>query len=159
MNDLAVARAIHVLAVTHWIGGLAFVTLVILPLAAARSPDEGLTLFDAVERRFAAQVRFSVPVAGLSGLWMAWRLEIWVRFVDPTYWWMTAMLALWVVFMLILFVAEPLLEPMFARGAARGPAALLRGVCWMHAVLLALAVITVIGSVAGAHGFMAIWPG
>jgi uncharacterized membrane protein len=154
MNDLAVARAIHVLAITHWIGGLAFVTLVILALAAARPPGEGLTLFNAVERRFAAQVRISVPIAGATGLWMTWRLEIWDRFVDPAYWWMMAMLALWVAFMLILFVAEPILEPMFSHVAARHPARLLRGLRWMHGVLLTLAGITLLGAVAGAHGFI-----
>jgi uncharacterized membrane protein len=32
MNDLAIARAIHVLAVIVWIGGVAMVTTVILPI-------------------------------------------------------------------------------------------------------------------------------
>ena len=31
MDDVTVARALHVLAVVHWIGGVAIVTLVILP--------------------------------------------------------------------------------------------------------------------------------
>jgi uncharacterized membrane protein len=32
LNDLAIARAIHVLAVVVWIGGVAMVTTVILPI-------------------------------------------------------------------------------------------------------------------------------
>ncbi len=39
MDDVTVARALHVLAVVHWIGGLAFVTCVVLPLARARGVD------------------------------------------------------------------------------------------------------------------------
>ena len=30
-DDVVVALALHVLAVIHWIGGLAFVTLILLP--------------------------------------------------------------------------------------------------------------------------------
>jgi len=62
VDDVAVALAFHVLAVIHWIGGLAFVTLTVLPLARLRSTrKEGVALFESVERRFAAQVRFSIP--------------------------------------------------------------------------------------------------
>ena len=31
MDDLALARAIHVVAILFWIGGVAFVTLIVLP--------------------------------------------------------------------------------------------------------------------------------
>jgi uncharacterized membrane protein len=53
MIDLAIARAIHVLAVVVWIGGVAMVTTVILPMVRrAGTPTEGQTLLEAVERRF-----------------------------------------------------------------------------------------------------------
>jgi hypothetical protein len=32
MDDIVIARALHVLAVVHWIGGVAFVTLIVLRL-------------------------------------------------------------------------------------------------------------------------------
>src|SRR4051794_7311872 len=103
MDDITLARALHVLAVIHWIGGLAFVTLIVLPLAGSRSAaNEGLDLFAAVEQRFAAQVRISIPLVGVTGLWMTYRLDAWDRFVDPAYWWMTAMLGLWLFFMLMI---------------------------------------------------------
>ena len=77
MDDIELARALHVLFVTHWIGGVAFITLVALPLArASEDPHEGWTLFEAIERRFAAQIRFSIPLAGATGFWMAWRLDL-----------------------------------------------------------------------------------
>ena len=42
MNDLAIVRAIHVLAVVIWIGGLAMATTVILPtVRRAPTPAEG----------------------------------------------------------------------------------------------------------------------
>ena len=40
-NDFAIARALHVLAVLIWIGGVAFVTLVLLPACRALSEPAG----------------------------------------------------------------------------------------------------------------------
>jgi uncharacterized membrane protein len=70
--------------------------------------DKGWALFDAIERRFAAQVRFSIPLAGATGLWMAWRLDLWGMFAEPAAWWMDAMVLLWALFMAFVFVVEPL---------------------------------------------------
>ena len=84
IDDVEIARALHVLFVAHWIGGVAFVTLVALPLArASGEAEKGWALFEAIERRFAAQVRFSIPLAGATGLWMAWRLDLWGLFAEP----------------------------------------------------------------------------
>jgi len=154
IDDIALARALHVLAVVHWIGGVAFVTLIVLPLAGLRpTAEEGLALFDSVERRFAAQVRVSIPLAGATGLWMTYRMDLWERFADPRFWWMSAMLGLWLVFALMVFVAEPLLHERFARQARRDPASALRRMTRLHAILLAFAALTVLGAVAGAQGF------
>ena len=109
LNDIELARALHVLFVVHWIGGVAFVTLVALPLGGrSRTPREGWALFEAIERRFSAQVNWSIPLAGATGLWMAWRLDLWAQFADPTFWWLDAMVLLWALFMALVFVVEPL---------------------------------------------------
>lgn len=154
MDDLALARALHVLAVIHWIGGLAFVTLVILPLARSRrAAEEGLALFESVERRFSAQVRISIPLVGATGFWMTYRLNLWDRFIDLNFWWMGAMLGLWLIFMLMLFVAEPLLHAKFENRARPDPAATFHRMSRLHEFLLLLAALTTLGAVAGAHGF------
>ncbi len=154
MVDLILTRAIHVLFVIHWIGGLAFVTLVVLPLGYdRRRAAETLALFEVVERRFSTQVRVSVPIAGAAGLWMTWRMQVWDRFLDPAYWWMGAMLGLWLLFMLMLFVVEPLMRRGFHASAAADPAAILRRLTVVHGILLTLAILTVLGAMAGAHGF------
>ena len=154
MDDVILARALHVLAVIHWIGGLSFVTLVILPLSRpTRGQGEALALFDRVERRFSAQVRVSVPLVGATGLWMTYRLDLWYRFADPHFWWMSAMSGLWLVFMAMLFVVEPLLHSHFARRAHEDPIKTFRLMSSMHLALLAIAAITALGAVAGANGF------
>ncbi len=154
-DDILLARALHVLLVVHWIGGLAFVTLIVLPLARSHPRAEaGLALFDGVERRFAAQLRLTMPLAGAAGLWMTYRMELWARFLDPHFWWMTAMLGLWLFFMLMLFVLEPLLHARFEERAKRDPLPVFRKMIVLHAFLLACAALTILGTVAGAHGFL-----
>lgn len=153
MDDVILARALHVLCVIHWIGGVAFVTLVVLPLAASRTaPAEGLALFRSVERRFSGQVRVSIPLAGATGLWMTYRLDLWSRFGEPQFWWLDAMLGLWLIFMIIVFVLEPLLHEKFEQKAIGDPRFALRALGLMHGILLALATITAFGAVSGANG-------
>jgi uncharacterized membrane protein len=155
VDDIALARALHVLSVIHWIGGLAFVTLIVLPLARSRqTADDALTLFESVERRFSAQVRISIPLAGVTGLWMTYRLELWDRFLNPDFWWMAAMLTLWLIFMLMLFVVEPLLHRSFATKARQDHAVTFRRMSRIHQFLTLVAAITAFGAVAGAHGFV-----
>lgn len=156
MDDVTIARALHVLAVVHWIGGVAMVTLVILPaLARLAAPERRLDLFEAIEGRFGGQARWSVTLAGLSGFWMTWRLDAWDRFATPGYWWMHAMVAVWALFTLILFVAEPLfLHAWFRRRAERDPDGTAALVLRAHRVLLTVAAATILGAVLGAHGLL-----
>ncbi len=98
MDDLTIARALHVLAIVHWIGGVSMVTLVLLPGLIRTVPaSERLTLFELIEGRFAFQARISTVLAGASGFWMTHRLAAWDRFADPRFWWMHAMVAVWAI--------------------------------------------------------------
>jgi uncharacterized membrane protein len=153
LNDIELVRALHVLFVVHWIGGVAFVTLVALPVArASADAQKGWALFEAIEKRFSAQVKWSIPLAGLSGLWMAWRLDLWAEFADPTFWWLDAMVLVWALFMVLVFIVEPIAHARLKAQAALDPAAVLRRLSRAHLVLLAAAIITILGAVAGSNG-------
>jgi len=150
----SVARAIHVLAVVHWIGGLYFVTFVVLPGLIERPAGERLDLFDAIERRFAGQARISTALAGLTGFYLLQAYDHWARLIDPRFWWLDAMLVLWALFTIMLFVAEPLfLHAWFDAFARRNPDKAFRIALAMHRVLSFVALATIVGAVAGAHGF------
>ncbi len=149
----ALARAVHVLSVVHWIGGLAFVTFVILPSLREFEAERRLAVFDALERRFARQARISVLLAGISGFYLLDVLGHWERIADPGFWWLHAMIALWTIFVVMLFVAEPLfLHAWFESRARQDPDGAFRIALRGHRVLSALALITVAGAVGGAHG-------
>src|SRR5258706_3450653 len=156
MDDVTIARVVHVLAVVLWIGGVAMVTTVLLPAVRRfKSPEEQLAFFTAVEGRFGRQARVTTLLAGASGLYMVQRLDAWDRFATAGYWWMHAMVLVWLLFALMLFVAEPLfLHRWFMARAAVAPAATFRLVQRLHWLLLSLSLNAVAGAVAGSHGLV-----
>jgi uncharacterized membrane protein len=87
VDDVTLARAIHILAVVHWIGGVAVVTTIVLP-RARELPDakDAVALFETFEKRFAAQARVSILLAGLSGLYMLVKMNAWDRFQYLSFW-------------------------------------------------------------------------
>lgn len=154
MTELALARALHVLGVVVWIGGVCMVSTVVLPaLRRGRLGSDRLSAFQAIERRFVWQARAAVLLVGATGLYLTARMELWDRFRNLAFWWMHAMAAVWLLFFIILFVGEPLvLHRWFSGWAAREPE---RALAWLHAahlVVLALSLATVVGAAAGAHG-------
>jgi uncharacterized membrane protein len=154
MNDVIIARALHVLGVVIWIGGVATVTLVVLP--ALRRGDLGtnrLQAFEAIEGRFAWHARIATLLVGLTGFYMTQRLDLWDRFRSGGFWWMHAMVCLWLLFSLLLFVAEPLvLHRRFHARATTAPGAAFALLQRAHWLLLALSLVTILGAVAGSQG-------
>ena len=153
MDAYVLARVLHVLAVVHWIGGVAMVTLVILPQMRALPPVDRIAMFERLEGRFGGQAKLSVLVAGASGLWMLWLTDGWSLFLDRSHWWLHLMVAVWAIFTLVLFVLEPLfLHRWFHARAVRDPEGTFALVLRMHRALLALSALAVVGAVQGAHG-------
>ena len=155
MTDVIIARALHVLAVVIWIGGVSMATSVVL--SAVRRGDLGedrLQAFKAVEGRFVWQARTAVIVVGLTGLYMTWRLDLWDRFRTAHYWWMHAMAFVWLLFAFLLFVAEPfILHRHFGRWARARPDAAFAWLQRAHWILLVLSIATILGAVAGSQGW------
>ena len=150
--DFTLARVVHVAAVLMWIGGVAFVTTVLFPsIARAHPPDERLEAFHRFERPFAGQARIWVLLAGASGFWMAWRADMWSRFLEVRYWWMHAMVIVWLGFSLMLFVIEPLVLHKRMENSVT-PAADFDRMSRMHRRALAVSMIALAGAVGGSHG-------
>ena len=142
------------LAVVLWIGGVAFVTAVLLPAVRQHVPPaQRLPFFDRIERRFAWQARVTTLLAGVTGFWMTARYDLWPRFAQPEFWWMHAMVLVWALFTLMLFVLEPLvLHRWLGARHARDPGSTFALVQRLHWILLTASLITVFGAVAGSHG-------
>ena len=137
---------------------MAFVTTVFLPaVRGLQAPAERVVFFQTVERRFGSQARVTTALAGFSGLYMVVRLDLWDRFLSVEYWWMHAMVAVWLLFTLMLFVAAPLFLDrwLLARAKAR-PEAIVKLIGRLPWIPWVLSLITLIGAVLGSHGVLII---
>src|ERR1022692_3385512 len=156
MEGAIVARVPHVLGVVWWIDGVAMVTTVLLPATKRmKTPAERVMFFETVEHGFALQARIATLVTGASGLYLGYRFDLWQRFPHIEFWWMHAMVLVWALFTLLLFVLKPLfLHRWLGEGVRRDPASTLTLMARLHWVLLGLSLVTVAGAVAGNHGFL-----
>jgi uncharacterized membrane protein len=156
MDSLAFARVLHVLAIIVWIGGLSIVTTTLLP--AIRRGELGtdwLAAFQAIERRFVWQARIAILLVGATGLYMVQEADLWDRFSSLAYWWMHAMVGIWAIFAIGLFLVEPVILDRRLPGLVRKrPAATFAWLARVHWLLLLLSLITVFGAVAGGHGWL-----
>ena len=73
-----------------------------------KDPQDRVSFFERVERNFAWQARVTTLLVGVSGIYITTVWDLWSRFESPGYWWMHAMVFVWIVFIVVLFVAEPL---------------------------------------------------
>ena len=150
-----IARAIHVVSVVMWIGGVYFVTTVFIPnIRKEKDHSTRLELFESIENRFALQAKFITVVAGLSGFYMVHFLNAWERYHQISFWWLQLMSFVWLVFTIVLFILEPLvLHRWFARSATKNSDRTFGILHNFHKLILTISLIAVIGAVAGSHGF------
>ncbi len=149
------ARALHVIGVVFWIGGVAFVTTVLIP-SLKKSVDSGsrLETFERLENRFSFQAKIATQITGLSGLYMLFFMDIWDRYLELQFWWLHLMTLIWFIFTAVLFVFEPLfLHRWFHKKAIENSDAAFNRLHTMHITLLLLSLIAVFGAVAGSHGY------
>lgn len=154
LNSLAFARALHVIGVVLWIGGVAMVTTVLLPAVRQfKTAEEQVAFFETVEARFGRQARWTTLLTGLTGFYMLSVLHAWGRYGLPQFWWIHAMTAIWLIFTVMLFILEPLvLHRWFLEQAKQNPERTFAVIQRLHWLLLALSLVTVLGAVSGVHG-------
>lgn len=150
------ALVLHLIAVIIWIGGIAAVTTVMFPtMRRLESGEQKAWMFAQVENRFRPQARLAWLVVGLSGIYMVYSLRAWAWFMAARFWWMDAMVALWLLFGLMLFLVEPLVVgPRLERELAIEPAKALARIETLHWILLVVSLLVIAAVVAGVHGWV-----
>ncbi|MCP4988310.1 MAG: hypothetical protein GY928_20360 [Colwellia sp.] len=149
------ARSVHVLAVVIWIGGVAFITTVLLPaLKKLATAQQRIELFEQLEHKFSWQAKVTTLLTGISGFYMLYFLDAWHRYQELQFWWLHLMTCIWAIFTLVLFVLEPLfLHRWFLQQAQKDADKTFAKIQRMHIILLTLSLIAVFGAVAGSHGY------
>jgi len=154
VDDVALARAIHVLALVHWFGGVFAVTTIVLPRARALSDaKDAVAAFEAFEQRFASQARISILLAGLSGVYMLIKMNAWDRFQYASFWWMHLMVAVWVAFAVMIYILEPIaIHQRFHAFALRQKDRAFVLATRLHAIALVVSAVGIGAGIVGAHG-------
>ena len=150
-----IARVLHVIGVVLWIGGVAFVTTVLIP-ALRRMDDipKRYELFETLEGRFSFQAKIATAITGFSGLYMLEFMDGWSRYLSLSFWWIHLMTLIWIIFTLVLFVFEPLfLHRWFREKAQEDSEKSFRVLHNLHKVLLTLSLLSILGAVAGVRGY------
>ncbi len=152
---IILARAIHIISVVIWIGGVAMVTLALLPsIRKENDQSQALVTFEKLEARFSTIAKVTTVLAAVSGFTLLHLLNGWARFQQTKHWWLYAMIIIWLLFSLILFVIEPFflhkLKKRFSNYSASEISLLIQRV---HAILLLLSLLTIAAAVAGSHGW------
>lgn len=155
LTGYTIARALHVLAVVLWIGGVAFVTTILIP-SLKQIPDihDRLALFEKLEGKFAIQAKITTLLTFITGIYLIDLMDIWGRFLQVEFWWMHLMVFVWLLFTLVLFVFEPwFLHAWFRKKALIDSKKTFQRVHIMHIALLSVSLLTILGAMLGAHGF------
>ena len=85
---------------------------------------------------------------------MTYKLDAWSRFYQAQFFWMHAMVFVWLLFFLALFVIEPFILKNHGRMVKDGHSINnLRKTQIIHSVILTLSLITIVVSALGTHGF------
>jgi uncharacterized membrane protein len=151
-----VALMLHLIAVVIWIGGIAAVTTVMFPaMRRFESNEQKAWMFAQIENRFRPQARTAWLIVGLSGIYMVYSLHAWAWFTAGHFWWMDAMVALWLLFGLMLFLIEPLIvAPRLERELTNEPAKALARIETLHWIILIVSLLVIAAVVAGVQGWV-----
>ena len=101
---------IHILTVILWIGGLGFITILILPMVV-KMPDalQKVLLFQRIEHRFAPLARIYTVIVGVSGFSMFFILDFAPILFEKEGIFLLIMIAIWIFWVIMLFGLEPLI--------------------------------------------------
>jgi putative copper export protein len=104
-----ISLIIHVLSVVIWIGGVAFVTIIMFPMIQrAQSSLEQVLMFQGVEHRFSRIAKVMVILTGLSGLFLIKEKGLSSGVL--------IMIFVWTIYASLLFFLEkPLFKRLFAK--------------------------------------------
>lgn len=145
--------AMHVLGVVVWIGGVAFVTMIVFPmLMRMEGSMEKMILFQGVEHRFAKIAKISVAVVGITGVWMLqitgeWKTLFSAGGIGPT-----LMVIVWTFYVLVLLFEARLFKVLFSGEAQQDTSGVFFRLAVFHWVVLGLSLLAIGVGVWAGHG-------
>ena len=141
---VSILTAVHVLGVVIWIGGVAFVTMIVFPMITRMENSlEKVIFFQGIEHRFARVAKSSVVVVGLTGGWLLhvtgeWRILFSMAGLGPT-----LMILVWTIYLLVLLFEGELFKMIFGGRAQQDTDKVFSLLSRSHWVILSLSLLAV----------------
>jgi uncharacterized membrane protein len=142
----------HVLSIVIWIGGVAFVTVIVFPtLARMEDSMAKVSFFMGFEKRFQFLAKACVVVAGMSGGLLFWQRGAFAHLADDEAIFLGYKIFVWLVFAILLFGAEQrLMKVLVSQKTA--PETALKRLTVFHWVALILSLAAVVAGLRLARG-------
>ena len=105
-----ILHIVHLLTAIVWIGGLGFITILILPMIVKMPhPLEKVLLFQRIEHRFAPLARVYTAIVGISGFGMFFLMDLQDIVFKEEGRFLLFMIIIWVFWVIMLYGLEPLI--------------------------------------------------
>lgn len=150
---VSVLTAIHVLGVVIWIGGVAFVTMIVFPmLTRMENSLEKVIFFQGIEHRFAGIAKGSLAVVGLTGAWLLYQTGEWRMLFSTAGIGPTLMLIVWTFYLLVLLFEAKIFGMLFKGKEGRDADKIFVLLSRFHWVVLSLSLLAIGVGVWAGHG-------
>lgn len=144
--------ALHVVTIVLWIGGVAFVTVIILPMLVTMEDSlEKVMLFQRVENKFARQARFYAWIAGVTGVILLYLTGEYKTLFSINGIGVTVMLIVWLIYTFILTFEKRIFKVLFSQKEL-DTAKIFRRLNIFHWFVLALSLAAIFIGVLSGHG-------
>ncbi len=150
---IGILTALHVLGVVIWIGGVAFVTMIVFPMILRMENSlEKVLFFQGVEHRFAKIAKAMVALVGITGVALLimtgeWRAIFSKAGIGPT-----VMLIVWTLYVLILLFEARLFKFIFKGEAQHATNKVFYTLTVFHWFVMGISLLAVFIGVMAAHG-------
>jgi uncharacterized membrane protein len=150
---LPLLTAIHVLSVVIWIGGVAFVTIIVFPMIMRMEGSlEKMIFFQGIEHRFAKVAKISVALVGITGVWMLQLTGEWKTLFSAAGIGPTLMVIVWTLYVLVLLFEARLFKVLFRGEAQQNTSKVFFRLSIFHWVVLGLSLLAIGVGVWTGHG-------
>jgi len=147
------STALHVTTIVLWIGGVAFVTIIIFPmLLSIEDSLEKVLLFQRVENKFARQARTYAWIAGVTGVLLLYFTGQHRELFTLNALGATVMFIVWLFYILVLTFEKKIFAVLFDQSEKLDAAKIFARLNTFHWIILGLSLSAVFLGVWSGHG-------